>query len=234
MKPHSPAMENFFNNLKEVGTLISISKLNALTSKERRINECLSRSSMLLLCSHVESFFEDLIVDTIDFHERNQTLVSILPVKLKSIQTLRKPILDSLSAEKKWNIIQDISQSSFVDDTQVCKQGMFNAELHLKGFASPGSEAVENLFDGIGISKIWDLVEQKDSSVNLKRSLNVFISRRNGITHGASSDKPTIEDVKIYVCDVCEIVRTFNLIVTKYLIDNFDNNDPWGIITGAV
>jgi hypothetical protein len=227
MNRSSPALVKFFDNLKEVGTLISMSKLNVLTARDRIINECISRSALLLLCSHVESFFEDLVVDILNFHELSHTSISQLPVKLKSIQTLRKPIVDSFSLEKKWEIIRNISQSSFINDDGVCNEGMFDAELHLKGFASPGSGAVESLFNGIGIAKIWSLVEAKDSSINLRRSLDAFINRRNNITHGASSDKPTIEDIKSYVCDVCEVVRVFNSIVTEYLTGNFNVEDPW-------
>ncbi len=204
-----------------------MSKLNALTARERTINECISRSAILLLCSHIESFFEDLIVDIIDFHELSHTSISKLPVKLKSIQTLRKPIIDSFSLEKKWKILKNISQSSFLNDDGVCDEGIFDADLHLKGFASPGSESVESLFDGVGMAKIWSLVEAKDSSVNLRRSLDAFINRRNNITHGASSDKPTIEDIKSYVRDICDIVRIFNSIVTEYLITDFSIKDPW-------
>jgi RiboL-PSP-HEPN len=228
MNLSSRALVKFFDNLKEVGTLISMSKLNVLTARDRSINECISRAALLLLCSHIESFFEDLIVDIINFHERSRTSISKLPVKLKSIQTLRKPIIDSFSLEKKWKIIKNISQSSFINDDGVCDEGMFDVELHLKGFASPGSESVESLFDGIGIAKIWSLVEAKKSSVNLRRSLDAFINRRNNITHGASSDKPTIEDIKSCVRDICDIVRIFNSIVAEYLADNFNIEEPWG------
>jgi hypothetical protein len=155
----------------------------------------------------------------------------MLPVKLKVIQTIRKPLSDSLSPEKKWKIIENISQSLFTDDTKKSQPGMFDAALHLKGFASPGSGAVENLFDGIGIPNIWSLVEQKTTNTSLKRSLDAFVSRRNSITHGASADKPTIADVKIYICDLCEIVRIFDSIVDRYLTDNFNIKDPWLIIS---
>jgi hypothetical protein len=226
----SPALLKFFNNLREVGTLISLSKSKEVTAKSREINECLSRASTLLLCSHIESFFEDLIVDIIEFHEKNQTTIAMLPLKLKVIQTVRKPLLESLSTEKKWKIIEGISQSLFADDTNKCQLGLFDPALHLKGFASPGSGAIENLFDGIGIHNIWSIVEQKTTNTSLRRSLDAFVSRRNSITHGASADKPTIEDVRIYICDLCEIVRIFDSIVDRHLIDNFNIKDPWLII----
>lgn len=40
-------------------------------------------------------------------------------------------------------------------------------------------------------------------------------------------DKPTIGDVRDYIRDVCLVVKMFNSIVTEYLIDNFNVEDPW-------
>ncbi len=226
-KYRSPALLKFWINLREVGTLISLSYINETTPKQRDINECLSRASMLLLCSHIESFFEGLIVDILSFHENNQTPVNILPTPLKVTQILSKPLLDSLSPEKKWKILEAISQNLLTDENQKCRQGIFQEKLHLNGFASPGSSNVENLFKGIGISSIWSLVEQRAGNENSKIRLNVFVSRRNNITHGSSDDKPTIDDVRNYIRDMCLVVKIFNSIVTEYLIDNFNVEDPW-------
>jgi hypothetical protein len=226
-KYRSPALLKFWINLREVGTLISLSYINETTPKQRDINECLSRASMLLLCSHVESFFEGLIVDILSFHENNQTPVNILPTPLKVTQILSKPLLDSLSHEKKWKILEEISQNLLTDENQKCKQGIFQEKLHLNGFASPGSSNVENLFKGIGISSIWNIVEQKAGNENSKIRLNVFVGRRNNITHGSSDDKPTIGDVRNYICDMCLVVKIFNSIVTEYLSNNFNVEDPW-------
>jgi hypothetical protein len=227
MKYHSPASRKFLVSLREVGTLTSLSYPNEKTSKHREINESISRASILLLCSHIESFFEDAIVDILDFHQRNQTPMKMLSPKLKFIQTMRKPISEKLSYDKRWKILEEISKSNFVNDNNHCQPGIFNTELHLKGFASPGSEAVENLFDGIGISKVWDRIENQFGSATLKRSLDGFVARRNNITHGASSDKPTLSDVKIYIRDMCTIVRMFELVITDYLTNDFNVSSPW-------
>jgi RiboL-PSP-HEPN len=226
-KYRSPALLKFWINLREVGTLISLSYINETTPKQRDINECLSRASMLLLCSHIESFFEGLIVDILSFHENNQTPVSMLPTPLKVTQILSKPLSDSLSPEKKWKILEEISQNLLANENQKCRQGVFQEKLHLNGFASPGSSNVENLFKGIGIFSIWSLVEQKAGNENSKIRLNVFVSRRNNITHGSSDDKPTIGDVKNYIRDMCLIAKIFNSIATEYLINNFNAEDPW-------
>jgi hypothetical protein len=230
-KYRSPALLKFWINLREVGTLTSLSYINEDNPRQREVNECLSRASMLLLCSHVESFFEDLIVDILSFHENNQTPVNILPIPLKVTQTLCRPLLDSLIPEKKWEILEGISQNVLTDENQKCRQGIFNEKLHLDGFASPGSKNVDSLFRGIGIYCIWDLVEQKSGTANSRKSLDAFVRRRNNITHGASRDKPTIEDITTYVCDMCLIVKIFNSIVTEYLTNDFSITDPWKIVS---
>jgi RiboL-PSP-HEPN len=228
MKYSAPAARKFLVSLREVGTLTSLSYRNEKKPKHREVNESISRAAILLLCSHIESFFEDAIVDILDFHQRNQTPMNILPSKLKFIQTMRKPISDSLSYERRWRILEEISKSYFVDENNRCQPGVFKAELHLKGFASPGSEAVESLFDGVGIAKIWNRVENQSGSTTLKRSLDGFVARRNNITHGASSDKPTLSDVKIYIRDMCTIVKIFDRVITNYLVDDFQVSSPWG------
>lgn len=230
-KYRSPALIKFWINLREVGVLVSLSKKDENSSKQREINECLSRASILLLCSHIESFFEDLILDILTFHEYNQTSISMLPDRLKFIQTLRKPITDNLGADKKWIIIEAIIQSPFADSNNQCYPGIFDVNLHLKGFASPGSDNVDDLFKSIGINEIWDSVGNKASTNRPKINLNAFVNRRNNITHGSAADKPTMGNVRNYVCDMCSIVVIFNEIVTEYLSNNFNVTDPWGLIS---
>ncbi len=229
MKYRSPALIKFWVNLREVGVLSSLSKKDESSSKQREINECLSRASILLLCSHIESFFEDLVIDILTFHEYNQTSMSMLPDRLKVIQTLRKPITDNLGSDKKWKIIENISRSPFADTNNKCYQGIFDLNLHLKGFASPGSDNIEYLFNGIGINDIWKIVENRTNITRLKKNLDDFVNRRNNITHGSAADKPKMENVHNYVCDICAIVIIFNATVTEYLVNNFNVQPPWVI-----
>jgi RiboL-PSP-HEPN len=225
----SPALIKFWINLREVGVLVSLYKQDKITTKQTEINESLARSCILLLCSHIESFFEDSIVDILTFHEYNNTPMNNLPDRLKVVQTLRKPLTDSLGSDKKWKIIEGISQSPFTGIGNKCCQGIFDASLHLKGFASPGSENVNDLFKDVGIDNIWELVENKVNTNRFKKNLNNFVNRRNNITHGSAADKPTIENVREYVKDLCAIAVVFNDILTEYLKNNFNIENPWSI-----
>ena len=224
----SPALKNFWLDLKEVGTLISLREATESKPKQRKVNESLSRGSLLLLCSCMEGFFERLVEDILQFHEFNATRVAALPVHLRVLQVCNRGVpSESANTETKWKFIQQVYISRLSDDSQTCTSGVFLAELHTKGFASPGSNDVKKLFQSVGIGDVWELVEKKTGSVTLKRSLDGFVSRRNNIAHGNLADKLTLNDFKFIVQDMCNLARLFNDVVAQYLIDEFNTANLW-------
>jgi RiboL-PSP-HEPN len=224
----SPALKDFWTNLKEVGTLISLCEMPENKPIHRIRNESLCRSSLVLLCSHMESFFETLIVDILQFHESNQTSVVKLPNQLRVSQIWKDPSsMASANSDKKLGYILSMKSSLLADNSEVCVSGSFDSDLNTKGFASPGSKEVEKLFHSIGIAKIWDILKEKTGNEVLKDSLNGFVSRRHNIAHGNSGDKPTISDVRLKIIDMCSLVRIFDQIVFEYLINDFAAQDLW-------
>jgi RiboL-PSP-HEPN len=225
-KYRSPALRKFWVDLQEVGVLMTLIRKNAMEARFRviQIMESLCRSVVLLLCSHMENFFESMVIDVLNFHETNQTPISELPQELKVTQVFQGKF-DHLSAEEKWKMFTQLVSSQFASNDGRCTKGLFDPELHIKSFASPGTKEINKLFKSIGISGIWQI-----SSVEpLQRSLNAFLPRRNQITHGGSSDRPTPADVKGFIQDVCRIVVAFNAVVSEYLIKEFKVSDPWSI-----
>jgi RiboL-PSP-HEPN len=221
----SPALKDFWVNLKEVGTIMSLFEVNETAIKKKPVNESLSRAALVLLCSHVENFFESLIIDILTFHESNQTSISQLPERLRVTQILKSPdLLDKPYSGDKWKLMDKIRASKFIHDNRKCTSGDFDSEICVKGFASPGSKEIENLFRGVGIENVWGF-----NAMQLKNSINAFVARRNGIAHGSSSDKPTPSDIKGFVNDICKLVRHFNKIVAEYLIREFNPSHLWGI-----
>ncbi len=106
--------------------------------------------------------------------------------------------------------------------------GDFNLAVQVKGFASPGSEEVENLFKNVGLESIWQIIEIRSGSDKLRLSLNSFISRRHNIAHGNAADRPTPEDIRNIVVNTCNLLQHFNLIVVEYLLNNFNPSHLWG------
>jgi hypothetical protein len=224
----SPALKEFWENIKEVGTLMAHCSIPERNNKQRLRNESCSRASLLLLCSHVERFFESLIVDILEFHEENNTPMAHLPIQLRYIQTWEgKLISESFDIDKRWKITNQIYKSPFLDDSETCKQGLFKTELILDGFASPGSSSVKKLFSYIGILDIWDSISQKTGRSKPENRLNELVGRRNGVAHGNSADKPTPQDVKLIIQDICELVILFNAVVVEYLIATFNPKTLW-------
>jgi RiboL-PSP-HEPN len=224
----SPALKDFWTNLKEVGTLISLCKMSENKPIQRIRNESLCRSSLVLLCSHMESFFENLVVDILQFHEFNQTSVEKLPSQLRVAQIWKDlSTLASASSDTKLTCILAMKNSLLVDNSQRCVEGIFDPDLNTKGFASPGSKEVEKLFTSVGIEKVWDVVKAKTGNETLKNSLNSFVSRRHNIAHGNSGDRPTISDVTSKVKDMCCLVRIFDEVVFEYLTNDFEAQNLW-------
>ena len=69
---------------------------------------------------------------------------------------------------------------------------------------------------------------------HMENFFDAFVHRRNSITHGNLSNRPTINNVKKFIIDTCEIVRFFNEMVSEYLIKDFGVVDPWQLSTAGV
>jgi hypothetical protein len=224
----SPALKNFQFNLEEVKIIMSLFAIDTGDLRIRLVNESLCRAALVLLCSHVENFFETLITDILVFHEVNETPIDKLPEKLKVSQVLK--ISDSLSFSypgDKWKLIQTVRDNKFANNAEKCSSGDFDQDIQIKGFASPGSKEVELLFNNVGITKVWEMIENKSSSGRLKFALNGFVNRRHNIAHGNAGDKPTPEDIEANVMDMDSLVNIFNLIVVEYLLKNFEPRYIW-------
>jgi hypothetical protein len=225
----SPALKRFYINLREVGIMMPLFRTNKVAIDKTTLDESLARAALLLLCSHVENFFESLIENILEFHEYNETPINQLPEKLKIIQLLKpSELLDMSYPGNKWKLIQKVCGSKFTDDAQKCAIGDFNLVAQVKGFASPGSEEVENLFKNVGLDNVWQIIEIKAGSDKLRLSLNSFISRRHSIAHGNSADRPTPADIQNIVANTCNLLQHFNLIVVEYLLHNFNPARLWG------
>jgi RiboL-PSP-HEPN len=225
----SPAFKGFQENLEEIKTIMSLFEIDTGDLRKRLVNESLCRAALVLLCSHVENFFETLITDILVFHELNETPISKLPEKLKVSQVLK--VSDSLNSSypgDKWKLIQIVRSNKFADDAEKCNLGDFDQDIQIKGFASPGSKEVELLFSNVGINKVWEIIEKKSSSSRLKLALNGFVNRRHNIAHGNAGDKPTPDDIKSTIVDMDNLLKIFNLIVVEYLLENFEPHHIWG------
>ena len=183
MISHCPAQHNFNLRLKEIETLLGLCENENASLREksnsRQTDGTLCRAALVLLCSHMEGFFEDLIENIMRFHSMNTTLTSCLPMRLRIKQIWK--YLDAVNAasdDKKWEAIQMVRSSPIANMRGRCKADTLSFDLHVKGFSTPGSKDVERLFHSIGIDDIWSLIEAKrPGSAIYRRSLDALVHR---------------------------------------------------------
>jgi hypothetical protein len=237
--PTSRAYAELQSRLDEIRLLLNLCEeeipgtLGA--ARIRQQNEALCRGAVVLLCSHMEGYFEDLSRDILDFHERNQTPLKNLPISLRVGETLRmsaKEFADKICSKepkRRWELLCTVPCSRFISDDVRCETGMFDPDLHVKGFATPGSKETESLLEYFGFNDLWDEVLRRHGNSGLKISLDAIVSRRLPIAHGDSSAKATKEDVCGYVENMDRLAQVVEKFVAESLSRNYSNQTSWAV-----
>lgn len=232
---YSPALTAFGNRLTEVATLLRLcTPLNAsLTTKSKSRNKdiVLCRAALVLLSSHMEGFFEDLIQDILQFYELINTQFSNLPLRIRVVQIKKRITAIETATDKRiWEAVQQIRTSDIADDSLICTPGNLNLDNHIRGFSNPGSKEVKELFKSIGIEDIWELLKRKRFRVKiLKATLDSLVNKRNPIAHGNIAVTVTPNDIKQYITDMKKLAKKFDKIIQLHLTDESGYPNPWSI-----
>ncbi len=230
----SNALEGFQDRLDEIEVLLKLVEAGKQKPKNPARNikkqEAICRASIVLLCSHVEGFFESLVENVLRFHEMNCTSIGSLPVRMRLLHFNKNILeLNNGAEPKKWKSVLEIRNNPLADESKACGVGMLNLDNLIRGFALPGSKEVDRLMKGIGISNVWTLIEAKTDSKILKGSLDSLVNRRHPIAHGDSSAKATPKDIRQLLEDMKLLAQTFDFVVTEQVATNYFNLDPWNI-----
>jgi hypothetical protein len=232
----SSAYRGFWEGLREVGRLRSLCVKRAVPAdalrRARDRDDALCRAALVLLCSHIEGFFEQLVVDVLQFHEINCTPVRVMPLRLRVTQIWRYIQAAGIAVdEKKWAAIQEVKISGLSDEGGTCSGGMLDAELHTKGFATPGSKEVDILFTSVGLGELWAAIDAKLSVTRSATWLDSLVQRRHPIAHGDQGAKATPKDVLTYIADMRKLAGAFDSVVGERLASAFAVPDPWSLLT---
>ena len=107
-------------------------------------DEALLRGAHVLLCSHLEGYFEDLISDLVDAYDKLTTQVSLLPEELRARQVMGAPSKWELKdPTKRWESVQAWASHPLVRAAAVKSPGCMESELHTDGFSNPGTGEIE-------------------------------------------------------------------------------------------
>lgn len=137
----------------------------ALRSRRRRLSdkkgeltrdEALLRGAHVLLCSHLEGYFEDLISDLVDAYDKLTSQVNALPDELRARQVMGAPSKWEIKdTTKRWQIVQEWASHPLVKNEGAKPQGCMEPALHIDGFSNPGTNEIKTLFETVGIGDVW-------------------------------------------------------------------------------
>ncbi len=232
MQKKSRALKKFRTRKAEILRLLKLctrpsAKLSTSVRNTLR-DRSLCRGATVLLCSHIEGYFENLVEDVLDFFENKKVKISNLPDRLITMHLWRyvENINDGNDGKKLSSIIK-IANNPLSDPNAVCISGIFDYDYHVEAFDNPGSRAVKKLFYSIGITDIWDEIKKKKGNLYLYSRLNTLVDIRNAIAHGDIDSQLLRSNVEDYVIEMEQMIFLFDEIVREYLVINFNSKNPW-------
>jgi len=205
------SLNTFYTRLEEIEYLKEmIRNLEPpMIEQNRKKSSVLKRASIVLLCSHLEGYFEDLILEFVDKLCKSNITMDRIPGKLKVAQIKK----DLASHNNKEDLVKKlfINYSKLWEDTQIIRSGYLDGERITRNFADPGSKKVEDLFESIDL-RIWRYIPSI-----LKNDLDAIVKRRGDIAHGDLNSTVSFQDVNRYYNSALILARKINRKVERYL-----------------
>lgn len=227
----SYALSGFVARLREIDTLLGCAIREPTgptqTRKSNRVNNAVCRSAMVLLCAHMEGFYEDLVEAFLDSCMAAPVKSRQLPFEVRTAQLWRHIKGDSSTIERKWRSLNDVLDSAVGQDDVDCTAGSLVVEAHKSGFANPGSNEVDGLMRSIGIRDFWKLVEAKAPGEQLKSVLDAVVCQRLPIAHGVPTATSTPEDVFRYRVRMARLAKVSDGIASAHLAAVTGAPDSW-------
>lgn len=228
----SAAFIKFTGRMLEVKRLLSLCAPDDADYRIKKENvardEALLRGAHVLLCSHLEGYFEDLICDLIDAYDKLTTQVNALPDELRARQVMGAPTKWEIKdPDKRWSTVQAWASHPLVQVGGTKPQGCMEPALHIDGFSNPGTTEIEGLFDTVGIRNVWGKFRAIETDQIVFQSVNTIVNRRNQIAHGKADATITLADAKIYVERAERVAEVFEQIVTAEINAKLAVADCW-------
>jgi hypothetical protein len=190
----------------------------------------LLRGALVLLCSHLEGFFEDLMEDSLRAFNLRAPNVKAIPMVIRQKQvTHRLRTAEAADSERDWHRLLECIGHPLLRDDDPCSPGdrKIDPELHIKGFASPGTSEIDKLMASIGVVESWAIVTAELGNKRGADTVNAVVNRRNQIAHGNLESSVSRPDVEGYI-NVLELVcEKFDAIVGRHLASCIDDPNPW-------
>ena len=231
---NSSAYLKFGLRIEEVKSLLALCSrhpsLRRRPEKIRRDNALL-RGALVLLCSHVEGFFEDIIANLIEVYDKLAVSVDDIPSELRMHQVLGPASLwETKMPEKRWKSVKAWAGHRLMQVAPVAPFSCMDADLHTGNFGNPGTEEIQTLFRTVGIIDIWDRFKIIEPDRAYKIEIDAIVNRRNQIAHGSMNSTVTIADALVYVHRAERIADIFEQIVVDEIHVRLAIDDCWSAL----
>lgn len=231
----SSAFAKFALRILEVKRLLSLCTPEDADYRIKKDNierdDALLRGAHVLLCSHLEGYFEDLISDLISAYDHLASHVALLPDELRAQQvTGSSSKWDVKDPRKRWQTVQAWSAHPLIQSDAEKPIGCMEASLHIDGFSNPGSNEIESLFKTVGMPDIWRSFRTLEPNHLIFQSLNAIVLRRNQIAHGNADATITLSDANLYVQRAERIAEVFEELISTEINYRLTFQDCWNAL----
>lgn len=185
------------------------------TSKPKLTN-AINRGALVLTCSHLEGYLEDVAVEALDFLVFEKTPVEQLPLLLRALHTDKH--LRDLEPMRDRNARAGKIERLFRDEGPLWQQGMklkarmLQSEVVTEQMSNPGSKEIEQFLELIGVPHLFGTLESQGLT-HLKQHTNELVGKRNAIAHGEVSATATSADVDRYIRTVEDLAKEIDSLV---------------------
>lgn len=229
----SPALLKFEDRMREVERLLNLCVPDDADPNEKKEHferdGSILRGAHVLLCSHLEGFFEDLVADLISAYDHLLTDIAQMPDELRAIQVMgASSKWDQKDPIKRWQTVTAWAAHPLIQLVGITlPPKCMDAEVHTMGFANPGTTEIEDLFKTVGIAKVWDNFAAHENDQIVKNAVNVIVNRRNQIAHGKLDASITLSDATTYMVRARRVATVFDVVVSENLNGRLNTGSCW-------
>jgi hypothetical protein len=232
--PCSAALSKFSERLKEVELLLSLCSTPESPAEDQKAaapkDNAVLRAVLVLLCSHIEGFFEDLIGEALFAYGKIANDIDRIPREIISHQVIGRPERwNNCDMIKRWQIFDECVRHPLIKKDKEKIPSSIDPELHTKGFANPGTGEIDSLFKTIGFSDVWDKFSKIESNRIIKTCVDAIVHRRNQIAHGQMDSTVTRTDVERYMENVRRLAEVMDCLVEQEICTRLELDDAWAL-----
>jgi hypothetical protein len=232
MREFSNSYKRFLERLGEIDTLLSVLPTSGMISIDWRRSSAIIMSCIVLMCSHFEAYFEELVSEYIDFLNAKRVSISKIPSSIKAIQV--KEEFDKIAEIKDWQKKVVRIERCFLTHHILWSKAHpseLNDKPIIEEFDNPGSKQIETLFSYLNVNSFFKQIavryKKPDLEEHFKQAINTLISLRNRISHGEPSDcRQTKDDVLRHM----KYLKALALATDKLIgseLQNISQIKPW-------